>query len=75
MIDIRIERVANGFIISDAADQKVVIEEDDKKEKDCQAIRTMLYEVLDGLGEYGSKHDAERIRISIINQDDEEVKD
>lgn len=71
---VRIESVDNGYVVS-SDDTKVVIEQAQNSDKDCQAIRTMLYEVLEQLGETGSKHDVERVRVIVVNQDGEEVEE
>ncbi|MFA6971422.1 MAG: hypothetical protein WC208_08485 [Gallionella sp.] len=71
---IEIESVDNGYIVKTEG-QKIVIELDDNKEKDCKATRSLLYTVLDMLGEAGSKHDAERVRIIIVNSEEKEVED
>ncbi len=61
---VKIEKVNNGFILT-SDEGVVVIEENENKDKDCEAIQRLLYAVLEAFGELGSKHDPERIRIEV----------
>ena len=61
---LKIERVLDGYIFTDSddfGDEVNVIEEDDNDE--LAGIEKLLWRIVDALGFYGSKHDAERIRI------------
>ena len=40
----------------------------------CQALQRLLYEVMDQLGEYGSKHDAYRVRVIVEDQSGKKVE-
>lgn len=64
---ITIESVVNGWVL-ETEEGKEVFQEDESKEKDLVALQHLLYSVLEALGEYGSKHDQERLRIEIVSQ-------
>jgi len=70
---VKVEKVNNGFVISND-EGTTVIEEDESKERDCKSIKRMLYEVLEKIGEYGSKHDLERVRIIVVDQNEKEIE-
>jgi len=67
MWNLTIQRVNNGYklyssgIGEDEAPEEWVVE--DVEEDDLRSHISMLYGVLEHFGVYGSKHDAERIRI------------
>ena len=63
---ITIEHAFNGFIVTDTdaeGNQKQVFQE--TVDGDIKHVELMLWHILESVGYYGSKHDAERIRISI----------
>lgn len=74
----RIEKVSNGYILtSDAHDEgyfkKQVIEEtqnpfDETNENECKAMQNLLYDIMEELGFFNSKHNQFRLNIEIINQ-------
>ena len=70
---VRVEKVNNGYIVSND-EGSTVIEEDESKERDCKSVKRMLYEVLEKVGEYGSKHDLERVRIIVVDQNEKEIE-
>ena len=73
-----IEHAMNGYILTVKSadltfpdDTEVFEEEGENKTH----IVHMLYRFLEAVGELGSKHDEERIRIIRVNQEGEEIVD
>jgi hypothetical protein len=58
---ITIRTVSNGYIL-ETEDNAIVFDTD---ENHYESIHTMLYTLLEQIGEYGSKHDEKRINIKI----------
>jgi hypothetical protein len=66
---VTVEKVVNGYIV-DGPEAKLVFGNDEASERsDCEATATMLYGVLEQLGELGTKHDKYRCRICVIERD------
>lgn len=59
-----ISKAENGYIVLSNDDEKTarIFQEDD--EDSLKAIEQVLWDVIEYFGEYGSKHDKERIRIT-----------
>lgn len=55
------ERVSDGYMIEGSGDEIVVVADDDGDE--LESGERLLWEVMEYFGLYGSKHDAERLRI------------
>ena len=74
-----VEVTDNGFLISSfdvfettgeiSIVRKAVIENDVRDINDFEAVRDMLYLVLDGLSIYNSDHFTKRIEIKVVDQD------
>jgi hypothetical protein len=64
-----IETVDNGYIISDNTLKRVITE----MESEAQTTRYLLCDVMEMLGILGSKHDAERCRVIVVDQDGKEI--
>lgn len=58
----------NGYVV-ETLDGVTVCEDDDTDLGQCQATARMLYTVLEAVGSVGSKHDAYRVRVSVIARD------
>lgn len=73
---VTIDRADNGYLVRAGARVEVVEDGEDYRD-DCEARTSLrlLYVVLDMLGRLGSKHDAARVRVVILNQDGEDVTD
>lgn len=71
-LKVTIEAVDNGYILK-SGDSTVVVEENDYKEK--REIIPLFYHIMDMLGIRGSKHDAVRVDIRLIDQDGKEIED
>ena len=67
-----IEVVNNGYVVH-SSDGAEVVEERDTEHVDCKAVQHLLYLVLDALGKGGSKHDVERVRVIVVDQEGVEV--
>lgn len=77
MTKIVIEPASNGYIITTHHKDSelwnysdtVVVEDHGTKHHIVQ----MLYSLLESLGELGSKHDSERVRVIVVDKDGKEV--
>jgi hypothetical protein len=66
---VTVEKVMNGYVL-EGPEGKLVFGNDQCSERsDCEATATMLYGVLEQLGELGSKHDPYRVRVAVIERD------
>ncbi len=61
---VQIEQVRNGFIVTSTEGKDVIMESG----SEVRGYQNMLYIVLEHLGYFGSKHDAERLFIEIKKQ-------
>ena len=64
-----IYKADNGYILQ-GSDGKQVFEDNYTEKAHCECVQRLLYAVLEELGEYGSKHDAYRVRV-YVEQDGE----
>ena len=64
----------NGFIVQCGPRREVVEEAEFGDDAEPQATLRLLYTVLDMLGRRGSKHDAARCVVSVVNQHGEPVE-
>ena len=69
---VHIEPVDNGFLIRQGPRVEVCEEDEYAQDGEAQATMRLLYQVLDMLGRLGSKHDAYRVRISVVDQREKE---
>lgn len=67
---IEIEKVANGYIVTDLSDEieKTVIEDPEDDAWDVKAGQKLLYAVMNHFNLMGSKHDKFRLKVIIENQ-------
>ena len=66
-----IEKVGNGYIVDGVADDGalIVVEEREYDEHaDVEAGHRLLWHIIEGLGLYGSKHDAVRLQAKIAKK-------
>jgi hypothetical protein len=67
---VKIWTVDNGYVMHSPVIESTVVCEDDETDKGaCVSTARLLYAVLDALGAAGSKHDAFRVRVSVIERD------
>jgi hypothetical protein len=66
MSKLTVERVRNGYILRDEAEEETTLVADDNL---VTAAWLMLVEVNDLLGHAGSRHDGERIRVIVLPGD------
>jgi hypothetical protein len=78
-MEIVIKSVENGYtltvpaISADESTTTHVFQIDDMKEDgELDASLELLYALIDQLGVYGSKHDKRRLRVEIVNQNEDE---
>ncbi len=78
MMTVTIEVADNGYVVSTTASGErtnyVVIEEADEPLGAVRAAQSLLWEVLEQVGMFGSKHDAARVRVVLQTPDGEDVK-
>jgi len=77
---VEIEKVDNGYIVSipnfidgngnEYAANFVYEEDEQDKFGDLKAFSEALWELVDFFGQYGSKHDAKRLRIKIEDKEE-----
>ena len=70
-----IEKVGNGYIVDGVADDGalIVVEEAEHDEHaEIEAGHRLLWHIIEGLGLYGSKHDAVRLRATIAKKGDDQ---
>lgn len=73
MTRLSIEPATNGYIMTvhhKECDNDVIVVEDRGGKKHMVQL---LYSLLESLGELGSKHDSERVRVIIVDSDDKEI--
>lgn len=73
-----IEPASNGYLLTmksfdPAQPDEVLVFED--REDDKKHIVYLLYSLLEALGEVGSKHDEERVRVIRVNREGKEIVD
>jgi len=74
MWNIRIKKVSNGYQIWIPAEDmehiptEMVIEIPDTEFGELEAMRTLLYEIMEYFGVIGSKHDKKRLVVNIEDQ-------
>ncbi len=81
-MELNIKTADNGYILEyydpEIKEKRYIAVEDLEKGKDCiseaRLTLKLLWEILEHFGIYGSKHDEERIHVSVINQKGEEVE-
>jgi hypothetical protein len=66
---VTVEEVDNGYIVAGPSGVMVYGNDLASERSDCEATATMLYGVLEQLGELGSKHDPYRVRVAVIERD------
>ena len=64
---VRIERADNGFIVRQGP-RVEVIEEQDTDDGEAEAAQALCYLVLEMVGRLGTKHDAFRVRVELVDQ-------
>jgi hypothetical protein len=70
---VTVEKLANGFLINDEEGQASVYQYKNEEEDIClDALKETVYDILERLGYFGSKHHARRLFVKIINQLDKE---
>ena len=78
---LKITKASNGYILQPMGDDHeeegmMVYEEDDLDEfGELEAMLKVLYGVIEHFGVYGSKHDAKRLRVVIVDREGEEIGD
>jgi hypothetical protein len=78
---VSVEHALNGYVISGPEQHTMVVEVDESaglgnsNRAEAFARRSMLYLVLEELGEIGSKHDKARVYIVVRDQDGNEIDD
>ena len=76
--DIKIKRVQNGYIMSydngDGVQEQVYKIKNEQDETNKDHIIDLFYDILEVMGEWGSKHDKRRIKIGYIKGDEYEKK-
>ena len=74
-----IKSVSNGYVlefnhgfeaVSDSPHMAVYEYDDIKDHSELEAVQRLLYQVIQELGVYGSKHDVRRLRIVIEENED-----
>lgn len=71
-----IEHAMNGYILTVKSADPTVPDDTEVFEEQGDSklhIVHMLYRLLEAVGEQGSKHDEERVRIIRVNQEGEEI--
>jgi len=69
-----VERADNGWLLRQGPRVEVV-EEDEGGREDAeeQAVRSLLYSIMDMLGLYGSKHNRYRVRVIVVDQQNDDA--
>ena len=78
---LKITKASNGYILQPMGDDhedegmSVYEEENINKYGELEAMFRALYSVIEYFGVYGSKHDARRLRVVIVDQNGNEIDD
>lgn len=66
-MNIRLERVENGFVLSVSAENRRLVFSDSESMRD--ALAQALNQIVEEMGERGSRYDSDRIHISLAPGD------
>jgi len=70
-----IEKVINGFVVIDEEGNRKVFQQEDFEKCEQEALICALYNILESLGCFGSKHDKHRVKILCVCNEKENGHD